>query len=108
MEEKKVIQYYSDDIQSIIDKYITEYRYGDFSEILVDIFQRRVYEYRLTDEELKDDLKTFVKRVQKIQIVPKDFFNGKGASAWYLANSKKIEISDELLEQLRNTPVTIL
>lgn len=99
MEEKKVIQYYSDDIQSIIDKYITEYRYGDFSEILVDIFQRRVYEYRLTDEELKDDLKTFVKRVQKIQIVPKDFFDGKGASAWYLANNKKIEISDELFKE---------
>ena len=99
MEEKKVIQYYSDDIQSIIDKYITEYRYGDFSEILADIFQRRAYEYGLTDEELKDDLKTFVKRVQKIQIVPKDFFDGKGASAWYLANNKKIEISDELFKE---------
>lgn len=96
MKDKKVIHFYNEELQKIIDKYITEYRYGDYVEVLSEIFQRRAKEFDYTNKEMEAQLKTFVKRVEKIEIIPKDFFEGKNASAWYLAERKKIELSDEL------------
>ena len=54
MVKEETKQYHNEELQKILEKGLTKYRYGDFAEILQDIFQTRAFEFNYSNEEMKD------------------------------------------------------
>lgn len=77
MEEKEYIDCYSESLQSIIDKYIKTNKYGKFTPILAEIFQRRAYYFNYTDSEMQEQIINFTKNAKSIQLVSSKTFRKK-------------------------------
>lgn len=56
-------------LEKILKENINEKKYGDFSEILKEIFRRRAIEYEFSDEHMESEIKRFLKNVKKIDLV---------------------------------------
>ena len=76
-------EYYNERLSVILKKYITEKRYGVFSKILEEIFQRRAYEYEFSEAEIEEQVINFTKNVKKIKFAPGKRFDGKDIGAIY-------------------------
>lgn len=58
--------YNNNKLRRKLKKIITRKKYGDWAIILEDVFQRRAYEFELTDEEIIAEARNFVQNVNEI------------------------------------------
>lgn len=69
MEEVEYIDCYSKSLQSIIDKYINSDKYGKFTPIISEIFQRFAYYFEYNDSEMENKIVNFTNNVKDIQFI---------------------------------------
>ncbi len=75
MEDNKK-DYFNSELQMKLDKYITTKKYGDFKPFIDDIFQRRKYEFDLSNQQIEDDIRLFKKNVKKIKVISEEKARG--------------------------------
>ena len=91
MEEKNGLNFHSESLQIIIDKYIGEVnKYKGYEALLSEIFQRRAKEYDYSDAEMEEQIKRFTENVKSIVFIPESIYQPKGSSAHYHPAISKI------------------
>lgn len=103
MVKNHVKQYHNEELQKILEKDLTEYRYGPLDKILQDIFQRRAYEFNYSNEEMQDQLNVFLRRVKSIKFVSKENISGykeKDVAGRYNARRKCIELNRDYYDDI--------
>lgn len=58
--------YYNEELEKMLNRYIKEEKYGGFKPLLNEIFQRRAYEFQFNEKQMKKQIKNFVRRTEKI------------------------------------------
>ena len=48
--------YFNEQLQKILDANIIYEKYGEFTPILSEIFQRRAYEFKFSNEHMKEEI----------------------------------------------------
>lgn len=76
-------EYYNKALEKILKNYITHKQYGEYAEILENIFQRRAYEYGFSESEIEMQVKNFVRNVKKIKFAPQRKFLHNDTAASY-------------------------
>lgn len=79
MDKDKKLNPYSESLQEIINKYLSEGIYGEFVPVLSEIFQRRAAEYGYSDNEMEKQLKIFTRNVVSICFKPQEMMKGVAA-----------------------------
>ena len=64
MEIKK---YYNRNLQRILNRSITKSKYGEWTDVLKEIMQRRAYEFEFSDKEMENQAKNLVKYLGRIR-----------------------------------------
>lgn len=103
MVKEETKQYHNEELQKILEKGLTKYRYGDFAEILQDIFQRRAFEFNYSNEEMKEQLDIFLSRVKRIKVVSKKDMSRNSdeeLAGRYITGRKAIEFNREYYEKV--------
>ena len=103
MVKEETKQYHNEELQKILEKDLTEYRYGEFAGILQDIFQRRAFEFNYSNEEMREQLDIFLSRVKKIKVVSKKDMSRNSdeeLAGRYITGRKAIEFNREYYEKV--------
>ena len=103
MVKEETKQYHNEELQKILEKDLTEYRYGEFAGILQDIFQRRAFEFNYSNEEMKEQLDIFLSRVKRIKVVSKKDMSRNSdeeLAGRYITGRKAIEFNREYYEKV--------
>ena len=102
MEEKNGLNFHSESLQIIIDKYIGEVnKYKGYEALLSEIFQRRAKEYDYSDAEMEEQIKRFTENVKSIVFIPESIYQPKGSSAHYHPAISKIGFRKEYFDDMR-------
>lgn len=100
--EKK---YYNSNLESVLKKYITRQKYGDFAIILEDIFQRRAYEFDFSESHMEEEVSNFVKNVDTVEFSPTEDMCFKRAMGVYIPGQKAIRLNqDYYLREVKTKP----
>lgn len=59
--------YHSNEVQEILDKYVTADKYGEYKPILDEIIQRRQFEFRFSLERIEQEVKHMVSKLNEIK-----------------------------------------
>lgn len=107
--EIKYKEYYNKELENILKKYISKRRYGEFAEVLEDIFQRRAYEYDFSESEIENQVQNFVKNVRKIKFAPQKKFTSAEVPMHYSYGKHKIELNrDYFIKTEEHFPPEVL
>lgn len=87
--------YYSQSLERMLSKYITREGYGDFTNILREIFHRRSYEFNFSEEQIEREVANFVKNVKNIGFVPKEEMSSPTAMGVYMPQTSEIKINQD-------------
>lgn len=102
MEEKNGLNFHSESLQVIIDKYICKVnKYKGYEALLSEIFQRRAKEYDYSDAEMEEQIKRFSENVNSIVFIPESIYHPKGSSAHYNPAASKIGFRKEYFDDMR-------
>lgn len=93
-----VKKHYNKKLDMILSRYITPKRYGDFSSVVKEVFQRRAYEYEFTELEMLAQVANFVENVKKIEFVPEELMDGDEGA--YVPNEEAIYLNQDYLIEL--------
>ena len=103
MDKEKKLKFYSESLQQIIDKYISEKReYRGFEPVLSEIFQRRAAEFEYTDQEMEEQIKRFVTNVSNICFKPEGIISKK-TGAHYHPATRTIAFNQDYFNYLKIT-----
>ena len=83
MQERKI--YHSSEKQKILEQYIGEWNYSDYTPILHEIFQRRQYEFDISKEEFEEEVRNFVRNVKRISFLSEKKMSNCYASYFFEA-----------------------
>ena len=93
--------YYNKGLEAILNLYITKEKYGDFTLILQEIFQRRAYEFGFKNDQMIDEIENFVKNVNIIKFVPKEEMSSEKAMGVYCSSEGEIRLNQDYFNQLK-------
>ena len=60
--------YKKEELKQKLNKIITPRQYKEFSDLLVDIFLRRAYEFELSDEEILNTARAFSRNIRNVKL----------------------------------------
>lgn len=91
--------YFNEQLQKILDTYLIYEKYGEFTSILSEIFQRRAYEFRFSKEHMKKDIERFCQKMDKIEFV--EVIDAEESTLGkYYCDDKRIVISRKIIDWL--------
>ncbi len=91
--------YFNEQLQKILDANIIYEKYGEFTPILSEIFQRRAYEFKFSNEHMKEEIERFCKKLDKIEFV-EVIDDEKSTLGEYYRDDKRIAISRKIIDWL--------
>jgi len=63
----EIKKYYNRNLQRILNRSITKSKYGEWTDVLKEIMQRRAYEFEFSDKEMENQAKNLVKYLGRIR-----------------------------------------
>ena len=92
--------YYNTELNKTLRKHINKERYGDYAVLIEDILQRRAYEFKFSNDEMKIQAINLVKNLEGVEFVSRDII-GKCTGKYY-PGERKIRLNQDYFTELEN------
>ena len=95
-----MVNYQNQEIKPLLEKYITQEKYGPYKPILEEIVQRRKFEYNISQENIEKQLLELVSSLEKIEVSDKYFGVEDNTGGIYDQSQKKIVLNKNILDSI--------
>lgn len=90
--------YHNEEIQKLLDKYVTEKQYHEFKPILDEIIQRRAFAFDLPISQVRIEIGYMVANINKIRFADKEEFSNSNVVGVYKSGQKEICINRSIIK----------